>query len=370
MNIAVLPWAEDVYENKMFTNVRGGADVYTRVCRETKAYFESRGHRFETLDQYDNWDEVDWIILHTGAPLGKNMPELLKKGQENKLIYRAYEPEVVMPRHSRKKIKKLLNYYKYIITWNKDLVDDKRIFWNNISYIMKPEFGQIPFKERKLLVAIYSNKSSNIKLELYSLRRELFRYFEDYANQFDLYGYGWSAEEFKNYRGIVDDKAGIYHTYRFAVAFENEKDVAGYVTEKIFDCINAGVVPIYYGASDICEYVPEDVFIDYRKFGDIGKLHRFLEQMDEDTWGNYIKAGRKYLALGQTDMVGVETYCRCLEKLMTKNPANDIHCSTWHRMLFRVIGYWDIMTAMGYRKFLQKVWQKINPWRKGKNHRG
>lgn len=337
----------------------GGADVYTRVCRETKAYFESRGHRIETLDQYNSWDEVDWIIVYSGTPTGKIVPKLLRERQENKLVYRAYEPEVVMPLHSQKQIRKLLKYYKYIITWNQDLVDGERIFLNNVPYVMKPEFGTVPFGERKLLVAIYSNKDSIVKSELYSLRRELFRYFEDYAGQFDLYGYGWNKGDFKNYKGTVGNKTSLYHLYRFAVAFENQKDITGGVSEKIFDCINAGVVPIYYGAKDIREYVPEDVFIDYGKFRDVGKLHRFLEQMDEDIWNHYIAAGKRYLDSEQISMVGVEKYCRCLEKLMLEDPADDIRCGTLNRLLFPVIMRKDMLNAMGYKKFFQLAWKKV-----------
>jgi len=40
----------------------------------------------------------------------------------------------------------------------------------------------------------------------------------------------------------------VYHKYKFALAFENIKDTIGGVSEKIYDCICAGIVPIYYGS--------------------------------------------------------------------------------------------------------------------------
>jgi hypothetical protein len=40
----------------------------------------------------------------------------------------------------------------------------------------------------------------------------------------------------------------------------------GYITEKIFDCLYAGTIPLYLGAPDILKYVPADVFVDCRKY--------------------------------------------------------------------------------------------------------
>ena len=36
--------------------------------------------------------------------------------------------------------------------------------------------------------------------------------------------------------------------------------VKGYITEKIFDSFFAGVVPIYWGAENITDYVPKSLY--------------------------------------------------------------------------------------------------------------
>ena len=60
------------------------------------------------------------------------------------------------------------------------------------------------------------------------------------------------------YQGKCDKKAETYHKYKFAICFENMKNIKGYVTEKILDCLTAGIVPVYAGADNIEEYVFED----------------------------------------------------------------------------------------------------------------
>lgn len=337
MKIAILPWSEWALNNRMFqvseTGVEG-EDVYTRIWKEMQEWFKKNGHQMETIDKYDNWREIDYIVIHNGMHQ-KYTRKFLFKGLENKLIYRAYEPEVVNPMHSKKNIAKLLRYYKYIITWNAELIDNERIFlMNTLPYVFHNYFGGIPFYERKLLVAIFSNKTSSNKNELYSERIKVFRFFENIEGEFDLYGYGWSKEEYHNYRGIVNNKSEIYHKYKFALAFENIKNTVGGVSEKIYDCICAGVVPIYYGSKTIKEYVPEDVFIDYRKFKSIQEMYYFLKDMSEETYLKYIEAAKNYLKSDLIKKAGVEGFCEELESLMKENPASDIKCNLYNKIIY------------------------------------
>jgi hypothetical protein len=69
--------------------------------------------------------------------------------------------------------------------------------------------------------------------------------------------------------------------HRFAICYENVADLAGYITEKIFDCFFAGCVPVYWGASNIEEYVPERCFVDRRKHTNGEDLHQYLISISE-----------------------------------------------------------------------------------------
>ena len=56
---------------------------------------------------------------------------------------------------------------------------------------------------------------------------------------------------------IEPDQLGdALRRYRFYLAFENTCET-GYVTEKVYNGLDAGVIPVYLGAPDIADYVPK-----------------------------------------------------------------------------------------------------------------
>ena len=69
----------------------------------------------------------------------------------------------------------------------------------------------------------------------------------------------------------------------------------GYVTEKIFDCLTCGTVPIYLGAPNIADYVPRDCFVDMRDLGSFDVLASLLRQMGPTEVGALRDAGAEYL---------------------------------------------------------------------------
>lgn len=69
----------------------------------------------------------------------------------------------------------------------------------------------------------------------------------------------------------------------------------GYITEKIFDCFQAGVVPVYLGASNIQDEVFSNCFIDKREFKTYEELHAYLQTITEEEYNAYIENIRIYL---------------------------------------------------------------------------
>jgi hypothetical protein len=210
------------------------------------------------------------------------------------------EPPVVMPsnwdpsRHSQ---------FARCLTWDDDLVDKRRYFkfhWPLPSSY--PRLPPVPFASQQVLVNISANKTSSHPLELYSARGRTIRYFEDECpGEFALYGPGWDRlgpeeETHAAYRGVTDHKWRVYGQYRFGLTYENMRGVRGYVTEKIFDCLRAGTVPVYWGASNIVDYVDGDAFVDRTLFDTDAELARFLRNTSESEHRRYLEAGRDYLA--------------------------------------------------------------------------
>jgi hypothetical protein len=98
----------------------------------------------------------------------------------------------------------------------------------------------------------------------------------------------------KVYRGAVASKYETLSGYTFALCYEN-MILDGWVNEKIFDAFLAGTIPIYLGAPDITDYVPEECFIDKRKFSSYGDLGDFLRSLSPADVQTYKDNAREYL---------------------------------------------------------------------------
>jgi hypothetical protein len=79
----------------------------------------------------------------------------------------------------------------------------------------------------------------------------------------------------------------ISSRYRFVMAFENARDV-DYVTEKFFEPLMYGAVPVYFGAPNIEDFAPGDhCYIDASQFASAKELADFLTSMTDDDYMRY-----------------------------------------------------------------------------------
>ena len=164
--------------------------------------------------------------------------------------------------------------------------------------------------ERKFLIMINANKRlSNSNCELYSKRLEAVVELSKH-NAIDLYGMGWRSWKkngsyywpyLKNrravlsvYKGPVEDKYETLSNYQFSLCFENMV-MPGYITEKIFDCLFVGTVPVYWGAPDITDYVPANCFIDMRNFDSYSELYEHLISLTDEDVADYRRNIQQYL---------------------------------------------------------------------------
>ncbi len=203
-------------------------------------------------------------------------------------------------------------FFTKVYTWNEGLVDNQEYFQIRLP---KSSIGiNTPakkFKDKKFLVLINKNVLPffPFKLfkpfgkELYTERIKSIEFFEkNIIDKFELYGRGWNKpkrynlselffgfKKYSIYKGEIEDKIKLLSNFKYSLCFENLTDVKGYITEKIFDCLKARCIPIYWGASDIEKYIQKDCFIDFRDFGDFEKLLQFLESIDENRYNTYIK---------------------------------------------------------------------------------
>jgi hypothetical protein len=79
-----------------------------------------------------------------------------------------------------------------------------------------------------------------------------------------------------------DTKLATLARYKFTLAFENSI-ASDYVTERLFEALIAGSVPVYLGAPNVDELAPGDrCFIDASDFSGPESLAAYLNRLDRD----------------------------------------------------------------------------------------
>lgn len=283
-----------------------GVDVGENFITKLKTEFYNRGYAFDTIDDYEV-NDAEYVIFLDGPKdphnhFYANIPKALekykvylekclqRKGEKPRLILILMEPPFVMPENY---LPQMHECFDLVFTYMDDLVDGKRFFKYRypVPTAIKNPYAK-SFEEKKLCAMISSNKWSSVFGELYSERRKAISYFELAGDDFDLYGHFWAGS--KSFRGVIKNKLETLSGYKFAICYENGT-ARGYITEKIFDGMFAGCIPVYLGAPNVTDDIPENTFIDRRKFKDYAELHEFMKAMDEKTYSQYLHNIENYL---------------------------------------------------------------------------
>lgn len=318
INISFFPGNVKKYlNNKMFEKP---TDEWNPIFVKLKKYLDSKNINLNTFDVQRN-KHTDIYLFHDVPYIWNfwaiSVWKLIFK-HRNKNILITHETPTIIPYEYYK----LFHiFFRKIYTWNDDWVDNKKYFKFIIPKLNNGwNTKQKKFSNKNFLVVINANKLPNPILEFFNpLGRELFHdrikaieFFEKkIPERFFLYGRGWNKprkysflepifgyKKFKSYQGEIgmDDKMEVLSNYKYCLCFENLTNVNGYITEKIFDCFKAKVVPIYWGASNIEQYIPKECFIDFREFKyDYQKLLKYLDSVDEDRYNQYIKSIKKLM---------------------------------------------------------------------------
>lgn len=191
-----------------------------------------------------------------------------------------------------------------------------------------PDFQSASFAQRENFIClIASNRHANCAddRELYSQRVAAIRWFEKHRpGKLKLFGNGWKVPQkrfgrlgkvryrlekvipwltrqavFPSYQGPAKTKHAVLSNTKFCICFENARDISGYITEKIFDCLFAGCVPIYWGDANIAQSIPANCFIDFRQFDSYEALNQFLESITPEQFFAYQQAAQQFLQSSQ-----------------------------------------------------------------------
>ncbi|HED13200.1 MAG TPA: PqqD family peptide modification chaperone [Gammaproteobacteria bacterium] len=130
-------------------------------------------------------------------------------------------------------------------------------------------------KENSCVIASFISSVNNQSQRL--------EYLTELSHHIDVHHYG----RFMKNRTIGNDagaksKIEVLSRYKFAIAFENSIS-PDYVTEKFYDPLLVGTIPVYLGAPNISDYAPgHDCYIDINDFNSPADLARYLKKLDQD----------------------------------------------------------------------------------------
>jgi hypothetical protein len=297
---------------------------------ELRKQMRERGFELKTIDSSSDISRAHAVVfIETPLPRNPFYRYCLSHKMQDKLYLMAYEPRVIHPPNHDPNAHE---NFRRVMTWDDDLVDadaEKYVKANFTLPILEGEKVSVPrskFGEKKLLCLISSNKYSHRKNELYSERVRAIRFMEkEHPGDFDLYGVGWDqpvlhfplasrlpinafiqkfyprltflprSGSYPSYRGTIGDKKGALPNYKFTIAYENELDARGYITEKILEAMVGGCVPIYLGDPGISKMVPRECFVDKREYPDYSSLYEYLSSVSEQEHTRYIDSIESFL---------------------------------------------------------------------------
>lgn len=206
-------------------------------------------------------------------------------------------------------ITELHNSFKKIFTWSDELIsaNSAKYVKLNHSYDIGEDLFSIDQIRTKKCVLIAGNKVSSSGKELYSERLRCINWFNKRSpGNLDLYGLNWNIhifadtyflgrllnrvnrrlklfrKSFRIYRGGVNRKSDILPMYQFSICLENVCGFDGYITEKIWDCLISGTIPIYKGAGNITKYIPASCFLSYDSFSSLQELDNYFNTVSPE----------------------------------------------------------------------------------------
>lgn len=247
-------------------------------------------------------NDSKWVFWSLGPVLKKMSFAHIPK---EKMVLFLWEPPTVEKEGYDPQVQR---FFGKIYTWDDDLVDNVKFFKFHYPELREKQVSAVPFDEKKLCTMVATRLGSKHPKELYSEREKIIRFFEDKPGLFDLYGRGWEKRRFVNWKGMVADKIETIKNYKFSICYENMQQVKGYITEKIFDCFAAQNVPVYWGASNVSDYIPEGCFIDRRKFKDEKTLVDFLMAMTEEEYNGYLGRISLFLKSDEAKLFSIDHF--------------------------------------------------------------
>ena len=311
-----------------------GEDIlqsFYEFCLDAK----SNNHEFKILNVDTCYKKYDLFIFFNYPNSNKKYVQEALQSSKPKYLFNLECPTIYPETWD----KNVYGKFNKIFTWDDSLVDNKKFFKINAPSYPKSRINNLPNNNKnKFCIIVGSNKSNAHANDLYRKRLEVIKWYEQNNKEdLDFYGYGWSnyvfkgskivrvlnkfnfltkliSPKFKNYKGeFKGEKVNLLKNYKFSYCIENAKNYPGYITEKIFHCFFSLTVPVYLGCPNIIDHIPNDCFVDMRKFENIDNIHYFLKNMTDKDYEQYQVSIKKFLNSKKFTQFSNEYYIKTLK---------------------------------------------------------
>lgn len=321
--ILIDPPSYHYFENRFFDLTTPlNRDQTLRPNAEMKARLETAGYPVFTADMLEavrpHYSDCRFDYWSLGAPAAK----ALTYGGENvrKQAVALFEPPLVKPDDYRN-VERLAGDFAQVFLHNTE--EDgyrcsnpalraklRRLDWTNRNYMSAS--NETPNSKRINRVALIAgahfrraaaNNGYGIRLAAINGR--------GLHGPLKLFGRGWGRVQARSPMrsawwalklrrhavevGAPENKTEIYGSYDFAFCAENMR-MSGYITEKIFDALFCGCIPIYWGAPDVKNFIPVDCFVDMEDFDDPNMAIDHCIAMTAEERATYRWAIKSFLA--------------------------------------------------------------------------
>jgi alpha(1,3/1,4) fucosyltransferase len=298
-SIAVIPPHQEFLDNRIFE--AGGPmdrDGVLAPWLALRRHMAAHGVALDTVDRCAP-AAAGWLHLDSSRPPPPD-------ADPARTVVMVFEPQAIAPYWYRRARREPLPYAS-VHVMSLELVRRGA----PLELLRYPQVvpDSIPSLTRDLkLVMINNRKRARIGARNLYGRRERVAAALARSGNIDVFGAGWGHGSMRHplsaalnlgirrsARGPTPSKVEILARARFALCFENSAD-PGYHTEKLFDAMLAGAVPIYLGDPRITDSVPPDAFIDFRELRTARALRRLLDRIPPEREQEYRAAATRFLA--------------------------------------------------------------------------
>lgn len=305
------------YENRLFDpndkvlNRDGTLLPFVRL----KEALDAEGVDLSTADYLFNSPVDGTLKEYWSLGLLDNYPKLLERKDVQLKGFLIMEPPVVAPR-LYKALPELTKQFEKVYVHNtvgdgyslKNVDQSKlrKFYWPQPNADVIEPYWSNEERQNRVVVINGNHIPRSFQGQLYGKRIEVMAELAK-SDMVDLYGRGWNQwwshrsmwpPYWRNYRtlmkiykGSCDSKYEVLSRYNYSLCFEN-MNMTGYVTEKIFDCLYSGTIPIYLGAKDISDLIPKNVFLHFKEIEDLSSA---LSEISIFEKNKIKKAGKQFL---------------------------------------------------------------------------